>query len=73
MGFGRRDLKSFIVTLVGKETVTIVMLLLLLLSHFSRVRLCDCIDGSPPGSPVLGILQTRTLEWVAISFSNAAE
>ena len=33
--------------------------------------LCNPIDGSPPGSPVLGILQTRTLEWVAISFSNA--
>ena len=33
--------------------------------------LCDPIDGSPPGSPVLGILQARTLEWVAISFSNA--
>ena len=32
--------------------------------------LCDPIDGSPPGSPV-GILQARTLEWVAISFSNA--
>ena len=32
--------------------------------------LCDPIDGSPPGSPVLGILQART-EWVAISFSNA--
>ena len=32
--------------------------------------LCDPIDGSPPGSPVPGILQTRTLEWVAISFSN---
>ena len=31
--------------------------------------LCDLIDGSPPGSPVPGILQTRTLEWVAISFS----
>ena len=46
-------------------------MLLLLLSHFSRVRLCDPIDGSPPGSPVPGILQARTLEWVAISFSNA--
>ena len=46
------------------------MLLLLLLSHFSHVRLCDPIDGSPPGSPVPGILQARTLEWVAISFSN---
>ena len=46
-------------------------LLLLLLSHFSRVRLCDPIDGSSPGSPVPGILQARTLEWVAISFSSA--
>ena len=33
--------------------------------------LCDPIDGSPPGSPVPGILQARTLQWVAISFSNA--
>ena len=33
--------------------------------------LCDPIDGSPPGSAVPGILQTRTLEWVAISFSKA--
>ena len=32
--------------------------------------LCDPIDGSPPGSSVSGILQARTLEWVAISFSN---
>ena len=33
--------------------------------------LCDPIDGSPPGSPVPGTLQASTLEWVAISFSNA--
>ena len=33
--------------------------------------LCDPIDGSPPGSPLPGILQARTLEWVAIAFSNA--
>ena len=33
--------------------------------------LCDLIDGSPPDSPIPGILQARTLEWVAISFSNA--
>ena len=33
--------------------------------------LCDPIDGRPPGSPVPGILQARTLKWVAISFSNA--
>ena len=37
----------------------------------SCLTLCDPRDGSPPGSPVLGILQARTLEWVAISFSNA--
>ena len=45
--------------------------LLLLLSHFSRVRLCDPIDCSPPGSAIPGILQAWTLEWGAISFSNA--
>ena len=54
-------------------------LLLLLLNSFaaaaakslqSSLTLCDPIDGSPPGSPVPGILQARTLEWVAISFSN---
>ena len=33
--------------------------------------LCDPIDGSPPGSAVPGLLQARTLEWVAIAFSNA--
>ena len=37
----------------------------------SRPTLCDPIDGSPPGSVVPGILQARTLEWVAIAFSNA--
>ena len=37
----------------------------------SRPTLCDPIDSSPPGSPVPGILQARTLEWVAISFSNS--
>ena len=46
-------------------------MLLLLLSCFSRVRFCDPTDGSPPGSPSPGILQARTLEWAAISFSNA--
>ena len=47
-------------------------------SHFGTAKslqscptLCDPIDGSPPGSPVPGILQARTLEWAAISFSNA--
>ena len=48
------------------------LLLLLLLSRFSRVRLyANPIDGSPPGSSVPGILQARTLEWVTIFFSNA--
>ena len=37
----------------------------------SCLTLCNPIDGSPPGSPVPGILQARILEWVAISFSNA--
>ena len=37
----------------------------------SCLTLCDPIDGSPPGSPVTGILQARTLEWVAIYFSSA--
>ena len=49
-----------------------MLLLLLLLSCVSRVRLCATPQtGSPPGSPVPGILQARTVEWVAISFSNA--
>ena len=39
----------------------------------SCLTLCDPIDASPPGSPVPGILQARTLEWVAISFSNAGK
>ena len=37
----------------------------------SCLTLCNAIDGGPPGSPVPGILQARTLEWAAISFSNA--
>ena len=39
----------------------------------SCLTLCDPIDGSPPGFPIPGILQARTLEWVAISFSNAGK
>ena len=37
------------------------------------LTLCNPIDGRPPGSPVPGILQARTLEWVAISFSSAGK
>jgi len=39
----------------------------------SCLTLCNPIDGSPQGSPIPGILQARTLEWVAISFSNASK
>ena len=39
----------------------------------SCLTLCDPIDGSPPGSPIPGILQARILEWFAISFSNAGK
>ena len=39
----------------------------------SCLTLCNPVDGSPPGSPVPGILQARTLEWVAISFSKACK
>ena len=54
------------------EVLICMLLLLLLLSHFSRVRLCATpYMAAHPGSSVPGILQARTLEWVAISFSNA--
>ena len=53
------------------DSLALCHLLLLLLNRFSRVRLCDPTDGSPPGSAVPGILKARTLEWVVISFSNA--
>ena len=61
---------------VEEDLTGILLLLLLLLSRAAKLlqscpTLCDPIDGSPPGSPVPGILQARTLEWVAISFSNA--
>ena len=56
--------------LLGRKVMT-NLLLLLLLSRFSHVRLCcDPIDGSPPGSAIPEILQARTLEWAAIFFSN---
>ena len=57
---------------IGRLKLTYIYIpLLLLLCRFSHVWLCDPVDGSPPGSPVPGILQARTLEWVAISFSSA--
>ena len=56
-----------------KVFIEFVTMLLLLFAKSSQLcpTLCDPTDGSPPGSPVPGILQARTLEWVAISFSNA--
>ena len=42
-------------------------------SFQSCPTLCDPIDGSPPVTPIPGILQARTLEWVAIAFSNAGK
>ena len=51
--------------------ITIYAMLCCAKSLQSCPTLCDPMDGSPPGSPVPGILQARTLEWVAISFSNA--
>ena len=39
----------------------------------SCLALCNPIDGSPPGSPVAGILHARTLDWAAVSFSNACK
>ena len=65
--------------LVGKKKSG-VHLILIIYGHAAAAAakslqscptLCDPRDGSPPGSPVPGILQARTLEWVAISFSNA--
>ena len=54
-----------------QKGVTISFVVAVVKSLQSCPTLCDPIDGSPPGSPIPGILQARTLEWVAISFSNA--
>ena len=70
MSFDTTKVVAVRVAIEGQRVVQ-DKLLLLPLSRFSRVRLCDPRDGSPPGSPVPGILQARTLEWVAISSSNA--
>ena len=59
------------VTCVTKECKKWLNMLCYAKSLQSCLTLCDPIDDSPPCSPVPGILQARTLEWVAISFSNA--
>ena len=58
-------------TLVGKVMSLLLNMISAAKSLQSCPTLCDPIDGSPPGSPIPGILQARILEWVAISFSNA--
>ena len=65
VGTGDRVLAS------GMWLLPDLILMLLLLSCFSRVWLCDPMDCSLPGSSVHGIFQARTLDWVVISFSNA--
>ena len=61
----------FPVVLYGCESWTIKKAAAAAKKLQSCLTLCDPIDGSPPGSAVPGILQARTLEWIAISFSNA--
>ena len=63
--------KDFPKPMIGSGWLTGTGLLAAAKSLQSCPTLCNPIDGSPPGSPVPGILQERTLEWVAISFSNA--
>ena len=59
------------VLIAKKETVSLWHDAAAAKSLQSCLTLCDPVDGSPPGSPVPRLLQARTLEWVAISFSNA--
>ena len=70
-----KTIALIIQTFIDKVTKCMLLLLLLLLAAAKSLQLCptlcDPIDSSPPGSAVPGILQARTLEWVAISFSNA--
>ena len=56
---GKKPLSGFLATAATAKSLQ------------SCASLCNPIDGSPPSSPVSGILQARTLEWVAISFSSA--
>jgi len=55
----------------GLLVTNVVVVVVVVKSLQSRPTLCNPIDGSPPGSPIPGIPQARTPEWVAISFSNA--
>ena len=74
----QKQLQNFLVIRTFKSTLnnfqrgnTVLLTIVTAKSLQSCPTLCDPIDGSPPGSPVPGILQVRTLERVAISFSSA--
>ena len=54
------------------DSVTLAHVHVRMLNRFSRVRLCDAMDGSPPGSSVRGILQARLLGWVTIYSSRGS-
>ena len=65
------DLQDFLELTSRKDVLFIIGAAAAAKSLQSCPTLCDPRDSTPPGSPVPGILQARTLEWVAISFSNA--
>ena len=69
--WGRMDICILESLHCSPESVTALLIGYAAESLQSCPTLCDPVDSSPPGSPVPGILQARTLEWVAISFSNA--
>ena len=73
MGITQYTLSSFQqkVVWIGNIRLSLLFLAAAAKSLQSCPTLCDPIDGSPPGSAVPGILQARTPEWVAISFSSA--
>ena len=67
----KNEIIPFVTTWMDLEIIVLSEVAAAAKSLQSCPTLCDLIDGSPPGSPVPGILLARTLEWVAISFSNA--
>ena len=67
----KKGIAVFLLLLLLRKHCPLSVMLVAAKSPQSCPTLCDPIDGSPPGFPVPGILQARTLEWVAISFSNA--
>ena len=67
----KNEIMPFVTTWMDLEIIVLSEVAAAAKSLQSCPTPCDLIDGSPPGSPVPGILQARTLEWVAISFSSA--